>query len=262
MNSHLQFASLLAQKAGNLLLKLFKSKKTRANFKSDNTIVTEADLASDNLIQSSIQENYPDDGILSEEGSTVYPADKTHVWVIDPLDGTTNFSLGLHYWGVSIARLKDGKPEIAALYFPLLDELFTASLGGGACLNEAKLNAVSSIKPLYAAFFSMCSRTQKEYHVLSKHKTRILGSAAYGLCTVAKGSAVLAFEVVPKVWDFSGSWLVNEETGGTMAPLFGDNPYPLQYNTDYAERSFPMLAASTKEKWELGKSQLQTKTNS
>lgn len=231
----------------------------QANRKPDQTVVTEADLSADRLIRNAIQEHYPDDGILSEEACTEYPKNKTFVWVIDPLDGTTNFSLGLHYWGVSIARLRGGYPDLAVLYFPIIDELFWATKGGGAYLNgihlQANQNAINHLEP----FFSCCSRTNQYYRVDLQYKTRILGSAAYGLCTVVRGSAILAIEVKPKIWDFCGSWLITEEAGGYIAPLDRETIFPLVPGEDYGSKSYPLLVAGTKEKWEAGRCKITEK---
>jgi myo-inositol-1(or 4)-monophosphatase len=253
MNKALDFASQLAQDTGHLLLDFYKTSGIQANLKPDHTVVTEADLAADCFIHDSIQAKFPEDGILSEEASTIYPEGKSHVWIIDPLDGTTNFSLGLHYWGVSIARLWEGNPEIAALFFPLLGELFMASKGGGATLNGARLHVKSPESSQPETFFSCCSRTHRQYKVDIRYKTRILGSAAYGLSSVARGSAILAFEVTPKVWDFSGSWLITQEAGGVIAPLNGGSPFPLVPGKDYGPIKYQLLAATTQANWDEGK---------
>ena len=131
----LAFTSDLAKNAGKLLLEYYQPGGIHTSVKKDHTALTDADLASDDFIHGNIQDNFSGDVILSEENGTTYPEGKSAVWVVDPLDGTTNFSLGLHYWGVSIARLIDGEPDTAALYFPVLDEMFTAQRGTGAFFN-------------------------------------------------------------------------------------------------------------------------------
>jgi myo-inositol-1(or 4)-monophosphatase len=251
-----EFSTSLARQAGKLLLQYYQPGGIPSRVKSDHTVVTEADLAADKLIRSAIQKNYPDDGILSEEARTVYPAGKSAVWVIDPLDGTTNFSLGLHYWGVSIAYLVGGVPHLGALYFPLLDELFTATKGDGAFLNGSQLQVKAPDPSHSVTFFSCCSRTHNQYDVRIRYKTRILGSAAYGLATIARGSAILAFEVTPKVWDFSASWLIIREAGGVINPLNGPSPFPLQAGVDYEKISYPFLAAASQELWNEGQENL------
>jgi myo-inositol-1(or 4)-monophosphatase len=259
MNKNLQFASELAQETGKLLTSYYQPAGIQATLKADHTVVTQADLAADELLRSRIAQAYPEDGILSEEAGTIYPDGKSAVWIIDPLDGTTNFSLGLHYWGVSIARLVGDIPDLGVLYFPLLDELFTASKGEGAFLNGARLKVESPRPEQPTSFFSCCSRAFRYYQVDIRYKTRILGSAAYGLASVARGSAVLAFEVTPKVWDFSASWLITEEAGGLIAPLDGESPYPLVPGVDYGSISFPLLSAATPELLKEGRTKIRKK---
>jgi len=259
MNTILDFITTLAKQAGKILLSYYNKSSINIKLKSDNTIVTEADFIADRLIQTSIRENFPEDGILSEEGTTIYPSDKNYVWVIDPLDGTTNFSLGLHYWGISIARLCNGYPDLAVLYFPVFDELLTAIKGEGATLNGRRLSVELPDQDNPTKFFSCCSRTNKTYRVDNNYKTRILGSAAYGLIMVAKGSAILAFEATPKIWDFSGSWLITQESGGTIAPLREETPFPLVQGVDYGKRSHPILVAPTQKEWDSASREIRTR---
>ncbi len=258
----LQFAIALARQTGALLLAHYRRGSIEAHLKADRTVVTAADLAADQLLQAEIRAVFPQDGILSEEGDTRYPADKPAVWVIDPLDGTTNFSLGLHYWGVSIARLVDGEPALGVLYFPLLEELYSAQRGGGAFLNGAPLRAIPPEPGKPSSFFSCCSRTHQLYQVSLRYKTRILGSAAYGLVTAARGSALLALEVTPKVWDFAASWLITCEAGGVIAPLVGAAPFPLEGGSDYGGRVYPLLAAATPKLWSEGQEKITPKDHS
>ncbi|HBY06390.1 MAG TPA: inositol monophosphatase [Chloroflexi bacterium] len=257
----LNFAIQLAQQTGDLLCNYYQRSGIHAQLKADRTVVTEADLAADELLRSRITAAYPDDGILSEEAGTVYPVGKSAVWIIDPLDGTTNFSLGLHYWGISIARFVEGFPTLGVLYFPLLDELFTATKWGGAHLNGARLKVQPPNPAQPTSFFSCCSRANRFYEVDIRYKTRILGSAAYSLITVARGSAVLAFEVTPKVWDFSASWIITEEAGGLIEPFSGENPYPLVPGADYGVKSYPLLTAATPELLAEGRSKIRRRAS-
>ena len=177
----LEFTTQLAQETGEILMSFYQRSGIQSQLKSDHTIVTEADHKADQYLRCQISQAYPEDGILSEEACTIFPANKTAVWIIDPLDGTTNFSLGFHYWGISIARVENGYPEIGVLYFPLLDELFTAVKGKGAYLNGDRLEVKPPNPSQFTSFFSCCSRTIRQYDIDLKYKTRILGSAAYGL---------------------------------------------------------------------------------
>lgn len=158
--------------------------------------------------------------------------------------------------GVSIALLTEGEPNLAALYFPLLDELFTAQKGLGAFLNGKRIRVKPPVKEQPFAFFSCCSRTHLRYNIEVPYKARILGSAAYGLSSVARGSALLAFEVQPKIWDFAGSWLLTEESGGVIQALSGGSPFPLIAGADYKGKSYPILAAATSELVARGQNQI------
>ena len=255
----LTFATHLAKGAGDILRQHFRQHGALASLKADRTVVTEADFQSDQWIRKAIRETFPQDGILSEEEETRFPTEREFVWVIDPLDGTANFSLGLHHWGVSIARLKNGYPHLAAIYFPLLDELFLASEGGGAFLNGSPLQVDPNSPDNPVSCFCCCSRTYRRYNISIRYKTRILGSAAYGLCTVAHGSATFAFEATPKVWDFAGSWLVTQEASGVIAPIKGPPPFPLIPGQNYDAICFPLLVAPTQELWAKGCQQIKKK---
>ena len=243
MTTILDFIENLAVQSGDKISQLFNVRGIKSSEKFDHTLITKADLISEDFIASAISKTFPNDGILSEEGNTIYPADKEFVWVIDPLDGTTNFSLGLHYWGISIARLHNGIPETAAIYFPLIDELFSAQDAKGAKINGKPLLITDNITQKHRRIFAVCSRAHKLYKISLKYKIRILGSAAFNICSVASGSAILSFDATSKIWDISGAWLILSEAGGKLMSLDGNSPFPLIPNFDYREKSIPLLAA-------------------
>jgi myo-inositol-1(or 4)-monophosphatase len=251
MDNHLGYAIQLAQEVGKLLLGYFQSNQLQAELKSDRSVVTEADLEADRVIKAAIRQKFPDESLLSEERQPSEAweelATDRAVWIIDPLDGTTNFSLRLHYWGVLLARLVDGWPEQAVMYFPAINELYYSQRGQGAYLNHSLLR----VKPPEAnrplSFFMCCSRTHRRYQVSVPYKARILGSAAYTLCTVAHSTAILGFEATAKIWDLAAPWLVVQEAGGIVETLDGSQPFPLTTKADYSNRSFPILAAANAE---------------
>lgn len=252
----LAFAADLAHTTGHLLLSYYQSPNTRSRLKPDRTILTEADLAADQHITKALRTHFPEDDILSEESATTYNGHTT--WVIDPLDGTSNFALGVHYWGVSIARVVDGWPDIAALYFPVFGELYTAQRGGGAHLNGAPLRTAPAPLPRPVAFFACDSRVHRHYHVNLPYKARILGSAAYNFCALARGIATIGFETTPRIWDLAASWLVLEEAGGALHP-YQNAPFPLQPATDYKSLPYPILGAENQETLTLARQQITPK---
>jgi myo-inositol-1(or 4)-monophosphatase len=247
----LAFAIQLAQQVGDLLLGYFQSSELQAELKSDLSVVTQADLEADRVIKAAIRCRYPDDFLLSEEkqpgeSGLEFSAERA-VWIVDPLDGTTNFSLGLHYWGVLLARLVSGWPELAVMYFPVVHELYHAQRGKGAYLNHKPLRVKPPEAGCPLSFFACCSRTFRRYQVSVPYKARILGSAAYTLCTVARSTAILGFEATAKIWDLAAPWLLVGEAGGVIETLDGSQPFPLLAENDYTIQSFPVLASANAE---------------
>jgi myo-inositol-1(or 4)-monophosphatase len=242
----LAFAIQLARQAGNILEEYFSSKGLSTRLKSDDSVVTNADLASDQWISQQIIQHFPGNLILSEELQPDYLTNDPHnlatVWVIDPLDGTTNFSLGLPIWGVCITRMIEGWPQETVQFFPKTGELYVAQKGEGAWLNDSPIHVDQSNRT--STFFSCCSRTYQRYQVSIPYKTRIMGSAAYSFCTVARGAAIIGFEATPKIWDMAGAWLLIQEAGGVIETLDGSLPFPLRPDKDYRNQQFPTLAAA------------------
>ncbi len=245
MTSPLEFATRLARQAGASLREAFSLSGTVASIKPDRSFVTLADVATDRLITSVIQEHYPGETIISEELNHGLPARTPAMWIVDPLDGTTNFSLGLHVWGVLITRLQDGQPELSVQYFPMLDELYTAQRGQGAWLNGVPIHSRPPDPSQPYGFFACCSRTHRRYDIAIRYKPRILGAAAYSFCMLARGAALIALEVTPKIWDIAAAWLLVQEAGGVMHPLDGAAPFPFSLGIDVTRQSFPTLAAAT-----------------
>ncbi len=259
MNDALEFAVSIALETGELLQKYYNPAGIHASSKPDNTVVTAADLAADKLVTSRINAEFPQDGIVSEESSHFLFNPHSPTWVIDPLDGTTNFSLGLPVWGVSIARLLDGFPELGVIFFPHINELYFASRGSGAFLNRNPIvsRAPDPAQPM--SFFACCSRTFRNFNISIPYKPRIMGSSAYSFCMVARGSALMGFDATPKIWDLSAVWILIEESGGFIHS-FEDLPvFPLSTGVDYSITSFPVLAAATPALMEKGHAMIKRK---
>ena len=239
-------AAEIALRAGKELLTLYRQGDNGGELKTDRTLVTRADRKADGLIQDLLKTQFPGEGILSEEASTIFPSTE-HTWVIDPLDGTVNFSQGLHYWGVSIAHLVNGIPETGAVYFPLIEELFTAKRGTGAFLNGNPLVIKAGEGQDLFPLFVHCSRMHQKYTENLGYKKRSLGAAAYHLCLVARNTANLALESTPKIWDYAAGWLIIEEAGGVVKAMGNEQPFPAVPGLDYAKKPFPILAARSAE---------------
>lgn len=247
MTTALNFTEDLATQTGELLKTFFHLDGIDAEVKSDRTVVTEADLSADRFIREAIRAAYPDDEILTEETNPIEINPSKPLWVVDPLDGTTNFSLGLHIWGVSIARIVNGYTETAALHFPLFDELYSAQRNQGAFLNHKPLT-VNPLRPeMPTAFFTCCSRALRRYNLDIRYKFRLLGSAAYDFCLVARGGAIAGFQSNTKIWDIAAGWLVLEEAGGTAQSHPSGSPFPYYADRQPPDTPYPILMAANPE---------------
>ncbi|MBN1537002.1 MAG: hypothetical protein JW908_09745 [Anaerolineales bacterium] len=247
MDSVLTFASQLAKECGEILLDYFRLPKIQTDYKPDHSLVTEADIAVDRHISQAIHTAFPQDILLSEELKPDYLpiGDNTPLWIIDPLDGTTNFSLGLHHWGTSIARIENGFPSLAVQYFPLFNEMYTAQKKSGTYLNDTQLSVCNPNTMNKTTFFSCCSRAIKNYHVTIPYKIRIFGSATYSFCSLARGNALISFEAKAKIWDIAGAWLMVPEAQGYIEMYNGDEPFPLSPGKSFISQNYAILAAVT-----------------
>ena len=211
------------REAGEVQLKYFRSShlNIRAKF-NDSDIVTEADKASEQVIINNINRTYPQHAILSEEmGGNAIESD--YRWIIDPLDGTTNFSNGLPMFSVSIAVEYRGEVIVGVVYAPYLDEMFHAVKGGGAWLNGKPI-APSGKESLSHSVVTTCFPVDKDIttdnnldnvsRVLPRVRgMRRLGSAAIDLCYVAAGFLDGYWEMNLHTWDVAAGQLIVQEAG-------------------------------------------------
>jgi myo-inositol-1(or 4)-monophosphatase len=259
MDDTLDFTINLAKEAGDLIQGFYSSSGIHAFSKPDQTVVTEADLAADLLISRSIETHFPFDEIISEESVHFLKDSQSPTWVVDPLDGTTNFSLGLAVWGVSIARLINGYPILGVLYFPQLNELYTTQRGSGAYLNNHPIYVREPNSTENMSFFACCSRSYRTFNINIPYKPRILGSSAYSFCMVARGTALLGLDASPKIWDLAAAWLLVEEAGGLIKPFKPGQVFPISTGIDYSTTSWSVLAAASPKLFEMGYKKIQKK---
>lgn len=219
-----------------------------ATQKADGTLVTETDRAVDAYITTRLSTEFPDHAILSEERNTHFEARVPFSWVIDPLDGTTNYARGMPIWGVSIALLFQGIPIVGYLRFVSLHEEYHATLNGGTWSGSHRIHSAPEMHTDDEHFITLCTRTSRYFQVKTPLKPRILGSAAYHIASVANGSALAGIESTPKLWDFAAALLILTEAGGCYKRLDQDAPlFPLPNESmDYAQRSYPLLATANR----------------
>lgn len=220
-----------------------------ATRKADGSLVTDADHAADAAISHALAQQFAHHAILSEEGNTWYDPAVDYTWVIDPLDGTTNFARGLPLWGISVALLFQGEPIVGVLAFPMLGVTYSALRHGGAWRNDQPLTTDPMTAPDDQHFLVTCTRTPRRYRVTTPLKVRILGSAAYHVATVAEGSALAGIEATPKLWDVAAALLILTEAGGAYALLQQQEPlFPLPpQRHDYRSHSLPLVTACNRD---------------
>ncbi len=224
-----RFAIDIALKSGFLLKEKFNGTH-KIQYKGDINIVTEADKMSEDLIIDSIKRNFPDHGILSEESPAITGTGKLR-WIIDPLDGTTNYSHGYPVFCVSIALENEGVIVLGVIYDPMREDMFVAVRGKGAYLNNKKLK-VSSVKnisrSLLATGFPYDIRESKENNLdyfnamaVKVQAIRRAGSAALDLAYLAAGRFDGFWELKLKPWDTAAGCLMVEEAGGVISDIAG-----------------------------------------
>jgi len=229
------FAVDLARKSGALLKEKF-SQTHKIQYKGDIDIVTEADKLSEDLIIETIKRNFPDHGILSEESPAITSAGKLR-WIIDPLDGTTNYSHGYPVFCVSVALENEGTIVLGVIYDPMREDMFVAIRGEGAYLNDKKLK-VSSVnnlsRSLLATGFPYDIRDSKENNLdyfnamaINVQAIRRAGAAALDLAYLAAGRFDGFWELKLKPWDTAAGCLLVTEAGGVISDIVG-NKWHLQ----------------------------------
>jgi myo-inositol-1(or 4)-monophosphatase len=219
-----------------------------SDLKSDGSLITACDRWSDATLVEGLASLFPGEGVLSEEGNKVVPTSPAY-WVVDPLDGTTNFAAGIPYWAISMARFEAGRPVLAVLDVPPLRQRIVAIRGQGAWRNGRPLLAPSGqTHPVGCA--SLCSRSigvlQKLPNQRFPGKIRLLGVASLNLVSVAMGQTISALEATPKIWDLAAAWLVLNELDCPIRWLVR-SPELIAAGSDLSTADFPVLAADRPE---------------
>ncbi len=217
-----------------------------SQIKPDGTLITSCDRWSDKTIVKELSNIAAGEGVLSEEGSQIVPTSKAY-WIVDPLDGTTNFAAGIPYWAISMARFINGKPETAFLDIPALKKRILAVRGKGVWIN-GKLLTAETRAASSSACVSLCSRSirvlQQKPNKPFPGKIRLLGVASLNMVSVGIGQTVAALEATPKIWDLASAWLVLSELNCPIKWLDLD-PSNLSPGKDLSAISFPVLIAGS-----------------
>lgn len=215
-----------AAKAAGGLLKKSLNKKHSISYKGRKNLVTEMDKKSEALIIRHIRAKYPSHSIHSEESGLFDKAQSEYKWIIDPLDGTTNYAHGFNFFAVSIALMKKGRMIAGAVYDPIRDEMFYAAKGCGAYLNGKRIR-VSKINKINESLLSTgfpykLGKAMKKniaYFISFMMKAQAIrrpGSASLDLCYVAAGRFDGFWEMELHPWDTAAGALIVKEAGGMV----------------------------------------------
>jgi len=235
MHAMLNVAVMAARSGGNALIRFLpKLDKLKIEQKGRNDFVSEADRSAEAAVIETIRRHYPDHAILAEESGE--QGQSEYVWVIDPLDGTTNYLHGFPIFCVSVALMHKGRVEHGVVYDPMRQELFTASRGEGAQLDGRRIR-VSGQTQLERALLGTGFPFRDSNEALApylqmlekaiKHTAGIrrCGAAALDLCYVAAGRIDAFWETGLAKWDLAAGTLIIREAGGIISGLDGSEGF-------------------------------------
>jgi myo-inositol-1(or 4)-monophosphatase len=202
--------------------------------KGDGSIVTQADLAMQQRMIDMLQQRWPQIPLLGEEMTPeeqqqLLDQNDEGLWLLDPLDGTSNYAAGIPYFCVSLALMRRGEVELAIIYDPLRDEIFSAEKGKGAWLNGVQLKAPKATRPLKQgiALIDLKRLTSELAAKVASQppysSQRNLGSGALDWCYVATGRVDVYLHGGQKLWDYAAGQLILREAGGHSSTLNGED---------------------------------------
>lgn len=212
--------------------------------------VTSADIQVEKFLKEKLSSLIPDSGFIGEEGDFINP-DHTYVWVVDPIDGTSNFIRQLNLSCISVGLIKNGEPHMGVIYNPYTDELYTGEAGKGAFYNGCRLHVSDTSFSEGLFYIGFCQYEKANaipcFRIFERvfpqcEDMRRLGSAAIELSTLAAGKAEFYFEIKLNPWDYAAAMLFVREAGGYIGTPFLDKvPF---------DKSVPIVAANTKENFD------------
>lgn len=228
----LAFAKALAIEAGKIMQRYFRAEDIGTEWKEDNTPLTVADITINRMVIDKVKETFPEHGVLGEEES--YETDREMIWVVDPIDGTKPFSLGMPVSTFLLALVQkiDGQPVLGVTYDPFLNHIYTAVKGEGAYLNDKRLktSAATSFTNGYVTVYGKPIKTDtidfspgRLIDWLHGEKASVLNlsSGAYTAAKIASGEFLAMIEVAGKPWDSAAVAVLVQEAGGVVTDLDG-----------------------------------------
>lgn len=227
-----------AEKAAKSLIRDFgEVEQLQVSQKGPGDFVSAADRRAEKLIFEELQHARPKYGFLMEESGVVEGSDPSRRWIIDPLDGTTNFLHGIPHWAISIALEVDGEITIGLIYDPVKDEMFTAEKNGGAFMRRKRLRVSGRNDLMHATIATGAPRRAKakQDQFLKEYKAvlnfapglRRFGAAALDLAYVAAGRCEGFWERDLQAWDIAAGMLIVKEAGGFYSDVDDDRQNPI-----------------------------------
>jgi myo-inositol-1(or 4)-monophosphatase len=223
-----------ARKAARSLSRDFREvERLQVSVKGPGNFVSAADHRAEAILREELAKARPGYGFLGEEGGLVAGSDKTHTWIVDPLDGTTNFLHGIPQFCISIGLERQGTMIAGVIYNPIVDELFTAERGKGAFLNDQRLR-VAARRDLTEAVFACglphrgrgdLALFRSEFEAIQDKVAglRRFGAAALDLAWVAAGRVDADWERDISPWDIAAGLLLVREAGGFVTDVDGED---------------------------------------
>lgn len=227
-------SSLLKKAGETIIMPAFREHASTRTIKKDGSVVTETDLKCQQFLQDKLLALHPDIAFLGEEmGQEEQSECLSHggrFWCVDPLDGTSNFTIPLPHFASSLALIEDGRPVFACIHDPLLDETFTATSGGGAFLNGKPIHVSPHSLLASAVGFIDFKRLEQETAAMLATKKlfrsqRNLGTCALEWAWLAAGRAHFIIHGGEKIWDYSAGSLIAEEAGSVVTDFNGIHPF-------------------------------------
>jgi myo-inositol-1(or 4)-monophosphatase len=238
-------------KAGKVQQEHFKQALLIEEKESISSVVTKVDKMCDRLIVNILQAKYPDHNVIAEESGLIDNGSK-YTWVIDPLDGTSNYAAGIAWFGVLIALFENGTPVLAGAYRPMTDEMYIAEAGKGAYVNGKKLavsaeelnNSLFAFSTDYTYDSAFLEQGLNHYRFLIQNARNVRSTnSLIDFLLVAEGKFGGAMNLFTKIWDIAAPWLLIKESGGELISLMGE-PISFDLTADGIQRNYPVMAGS------------------
>ena len=228
---------------------------TKTSLKNATELVTQTDARCQKIIVDRIKETYPDHGFIAEEGhggrmfKQPPRGEDLLWWVIDPIDGTNNFSHRMLLFTVSIGIMYEGEPIVGVIFEPATDSMFTAVVGGEAQLNGRRITASGDDLDKFASV-GLDSHFETGVpawtcELIRQTRFRNLGTTALQLAYVAKGSMIATIANTPKLWDIAAGLVIAEAAGAVVTDWQGQRILPIDLGS-YDGQTFPIVTASEK----------------